>query len=313
MKPFILSFLVVLTIVPAAWTQSDTDATFTTGVKVVNVLATVQTKKGELVNNLSQDDFSVAEDHRPQVIRYFARQSDLPLTIGLMVDTSMSQGRVMDAERGATMRFLEQIFRETKDRLFLMQFDMSVITRQPLTSSLKPLYEILPYVDTPTRKELVQSNTNAGTLLYDAIVKASNDIMKPLEGRKALIVMSDGVDVGSDASLNDAVEAAQKADTLVYSIEFSDATYYGGFGEGGVGKRALMKLAGETGGGYFEVSKKVTIEQIYSTIEHELRNQYSIGYVSDKPCTVSEFRKIQLTTRQKGQVVQARSEYWARP
>ena len=105
----------------------------------------------------------------------------------------------------------------------------------------------------------------------------------------------------------------QKADTLVYSIEFSDATYYGGFGEGGVGKRALMKLAGETGGGYFEVSKKVTIEQIYSTIEHELRNQYSIGYVSDKPCTVSEFRKIQLTTRQKGQVVQARSEYWARP
>jgi len=312
-KPFILSFLVVLAIVPAAWTQAETDATFTTGVKVVNVLATVQTKKGELVNNLSQDDFSIAEDHRSQVIRYFAKQTDLPLTIGLIVDTSMSQGRVMDAERGATMRFLEQIFRETKDRLFLMQFDMSVIARQPLTSSLKPLYEILPNVDTPTRKELEQSNTNAGTLLYDAIVKASNGLMKPLQGRKALIIMSDGVDVGSDASLNDAIEAAQKADTLIYSIEFSDATYYGGFGEGAVGKRALMKLAGETGGGYFEVTKKVTIEQIYSIIEHELRNQYSIGYVSDKPCTVSEFRKIRLTTHQKGLVVQARSEYWARP
>ncbi len=136
--------------------------------------------------------------------------------------------------------------------------------------------------------------------------------MKPLQGRKALIVLSDGVDEGSDAHLADAIEAAQRADTLIYSIEFSDATFYGGFG-GSVGRNALKKLASETGGGFFSVSKKLSIEQIFSMIEAELRNQYSIGYVSDKPCTISEFRKIQLTTKRKGLIVQARPRYWAQP
>ncbi len=285
---------------------------FTSGVKIVNTLATVQTKGGKLINDLTKDDFAILEDGRPQTIRYFSQQSDLPLTLGLMVDTSMSQGRVMDAERGASMQFLEQMFRETKDQVFLMQFDMSVQLRQPLTSSLKPLYDVLPFVDTPTRKELM-SGGSAGTLLFDAVIKASGDVMKPLQGRKALIVLSDGVDVGSDASVGDAVEAAQRADTLIYSIEFSDATFYGGFGGGSEGRKALMRLANETGGGFFSVSKKLSIGQIFALIEGELRNQYSIGYVSDKPCTISEFRKINLTTKQKGLIVQARPRYWAQP
>jgi VWFA-related protein len=292
--------------------QSENEAIFTSSVKIVNTLATVQNKNGKLINDLAKDDFTLLEDGRPQTIRYFSQQSDLPLTLGLMVDTSMSQGRVMDAERGASMQFLEQMFRETKDQVFLMQFDMTIQLRQAITSSLKPLYEVLPFVDTPTRKELMNGGS-AGTLLFDAIIKASNDIMKPLQGRKALIVLSDGVDVGSDAGVSDAVEAAQRSDTLIYSIEFSDATFYGGFGGGNEGRKALMKLASETGGGFFSVSKKLSIGQIFSLIEAELRNQYSIGYVSDKPCTISEFRKIQLGVKQKGLVVQARSRYWARP
>lgn len=287
------------------------DATFTTGVKLVNTLATVQNKNGKLINDLTKDDFTIREDGRAQVIRYFSQQSDLPLTIGLMVDTSMSQGKVMDAERGASMQFLEQMFRENKDQVFLMQFDMTTRLRQPLTSSLKPLYEVLPFVDTPSRKEL-ENGGSAGTLLFDAIIKASNEVMKPLQGRKAYIVLSDGEDVGSESTLSDAIEAAQRADTLIYSIEFSDATYYGGFG-GKQGHNALVKLASETGGGFFSVSKKLTIGQIFSLIEAELRNQYSIGYVSDKPCTISEFRKIQIETKQKGLMVQARPRYWARP
>jgi VWFA-related protein len=294
--------------------QTDqTEAIFTSGVKIVNTLATVQNKSGRLINDLTKDDFTILEDGRPQNISYFSRQSDLPLTIGLMVDTSMSQGRVMDDERGATTQFLEQIFRESQDQVFLMQFDMSIQLRQPLTSSLKPLYTVLPFVDTPTRKELAHGGS-AGTLLFDAIVKASNEIMKPLQGRKALIVLSDGVDVGSEASTTDAVEAAQKSDTLIYSIEFSDATFYGGGVLGGNGgRRALTRLATETGGGFFSVSKKLGIDQIFALIEAELRSQYSIGYTSDKPCTVSEFRKIQLSVKPKGLVVQARSRYWARP
>jgi VWFA-related protein len=291
--------------------QTD-EAIFTSGVKIVNTLATVQNKSGKLINDLTKDDFTLLEDGRPQKISYFSQQSDLPLTLGLMVDTSMSQGRVMDAERGASMQFLEQLFRENKDHVFLMQFDMSVQVREPLTSSLKHLYEVLPTVDTPTRKEL-EHGGSAGTLLFDALVKASNEIMKPLQGRKALIVLSDGVDVGSDAHTSDAVEAAQRADTLIYSIEFSDATFYGGLLGGNEGRHALTKLALETGGGFFSVSKKLSINQIFALIEAELRSQYSIGYISDKPCTISEFRKIQLNVKPKGLIVQARARYWARP
>lgn len=306
------TFLVLLSFLFVARAQ-DGDAVFSTGVKIVNTLATVQNKSGKLINDLPKDEFTLLEDGRPQTIRYFSQQSELPLTLGLMVDTSMSQTRVMDAERGASMRFLEQMFRENKDQVFLMQFDMSVQLRQALTSSLKPLYDVLPFVDTPTHNELMHGGS-AGTLLFDSIIKASNEIMKPLQGRKALIVLSDGVDVGSEASVSDAVEAAQRADTLIYSIEFSDATFYGGhFLGGNEGHNALMKLANQTGGGFFAVSKKLSIEQIFGLIESELRNQYSIGYVSDKPCTISEFRKIQLAVKQKGLIVQARSKYWARP
>ncbi|HEY3838443.1 MAG TPA: VWA domain-containing protein [Bryobacteraceae bacterium] len=298
-----------------AQSQSDTpqgDAIFTSAVKVVNTLATVQTKQGKLINDLTKDDFTLSEDGRPQNIRYFSQQTDLPLTIGLMVDTSMSQGRVMNDERGASTQFLDQMFRENKDHVFLMQFDMTIRLRQPLTGSLKPLYDVLPFVDTPTRKEL-SNGGSAGTLLFDSMVKAANEIMKPLQGRKALIVLSDGVDVGSDSTAADAVDAAQRADTLIYSIEFSDASYYGGFVGGNEGRNALMKMANETGGAFFSVNKKVSINQIFSLIESELRNQYSIGYISDKPCTISEFRKLQLQVKQKGLIVQARNRYWARP
>ena len=291
----------------------DGDAIFSTGVKIVNTLATVQNKSGKLINDLPKEEFQLLEDGRPQVIKYFSQQSDLPLTLGLMVDTSMSQTRVMDAERGASMRFLEQMFRENKDHVFLMQFDMVIQMRQALTASLKPLYEVLPFVDTPTRQELMNGGS-AGTLLFDAVVKASTDVMKPMQGRKALIVLSDGVDVGSEAHVQDAIEAAQRSDTLIYSIEFSDATFYGSHLLGGnEGRNALMKLAAETGGGFFSVSKKLSIEQIFAIIEAELRSQYSIGYVSDKPCTISEFRKIQLNVKQKGLMVQARAKYWAKP
>jgi VWFA-related protein len=128
--------------------------TFSTGVKVVNLLATVRTKKGQIVHDLSQEDFSVTENGRAQNIRYFARESDLPLTLGLMVDTSMSQRRVLDAERGASFRFLDQVLRANKDQIFIMQFDLSVPLRQELTSSRRKLDDALVYVDTPTNREL---------------------------------------------------------------------------------------------------------------------------------------------------------------
>ena len=291
----------------AGWAQAQETPTFSVGVNVVNILANVMDKHGAIVRDLRQSDFTILEDGRAQAIRYFARQTDLPLTLGLLVDTSMSQEHVLDAERSASFRFLDQVLRENKDQIFVMQFDLAVLTRQPLTSSYKDLNEALAQVDTPSRREL-QNGGDRGTLLYDAVIKASDDIMRQQHGRKALIVLTDGDDNGSDATLENAIDVAQRADTLIYSILFSDS----GFGHG-PGRSILEHLSRETGGGFFEVSKKQPIDKIYAVIQDELRSQYSLGYVSDKPATTAEFRKLQLTVATPGLQVQARNRYWAQP
>jgi VWFA-related protein len=278
----------------------DGDTVFSTDVKIVSVLATVMDKQGRIIHDLTKDDFQVAENGRPQTIKYFSRDSDLPLTIGLMVDTSMSQVRVIAAERGASFRFLDRILRENKDQVFVTKFDMTVQVTQPLTSSREKLEKALVFVDTPTRAEL-QSQAGGGTLLYDATVNVSKNIMAKRQGRKALIILSDGGENGSDATLSDAIEAAQHADTMIYSILFG----------GSEGRGILQRMSRETGGGFFEVTKKQSIDQIFEVIQAELRGQYSLGYTSDVPVRISEFRKLQLTVKQKGLVVQARDRYWA--
>jgi VWFA-related protein len=284
---------------------------FSTEVKVVNVLATVRGKHGEIIRDLTKDDFVLAENKRPQVIRYFSPETDLPLTLGLLVDTSLSQRKVIDAERGASFRFLDQVLREKLDQVFVLQFDFALQLRTTLTDSRRRLEGALEQVDIPSRQDL-ELQRGGGTLLYDAVVKASNEIMMNQRNRKAIIVMTDGVDTGSGADLQAATEAAQRADTLIYSILFSDEGYYGGFLGGADGRKVLQRMSQETGGGFFEVSKKQSINQIFDLIQAELRSQYNLGYVSDVPVRVSEFRGIQLTTKQKGLGVQARDKYWAK-
>jgi VWFA-related protein len=174
-------------------------------------------------------------------------------------------------------------------------------------------------------------------LLYDAVYLASNELMKKQQGRKALIVLSDGVDHGSKETLASAVEAAQRADTLVYSILFADEQGYGsggGFGGRGMGgmggmgrrgggrgrypqqmrpdgKKILERISKETGARLFEVSKKQPIEQIYGQIQEELRNQYSLGYTPDRADVGAGYHKIRLMTKQKDLIVQARDGYYA--
>jgi VWFA-related protein len=278
----------------------EPDVTFSASLKVVSILATVLNRQGQIIRDLTKDDFVVAENGRPQTIRYFSRDTDLPLTLGLMIDTSMSQAQVMNAERVASFRFLDRVLREDRDQVFIMQFDMSVQTPQALTSSRDQLRQSLVFVDTPTRAEL-RDQTGGGTLLFDAVVKASNEIMNRRQGRKAMIIMSDGGENGSEASLQDAIDAAHRSDTLIYSILFG----------GTEGKSILQRMSRETGGGFYEVSKKFTIDQVFAVIEDELRSQYNLGYVSDTPVRISEFRKLQVTVKQKGDIVQARDRYWA--
>ena len=279
------------------------DPIFTTDVKVVSILATVRNKQGAIIHDLTKDDFTVLENGRPQTIKYFSRDTDLPLTIGLMVDTSTSQIKVIEGERGASFRFIDHILRENKDKIFILQFDMAVMMKQPLTDSRPKLEEALSLVDIPTEKQLRAGGWAPGTILYDAVVQASKDTMQKQQGRKAMILLTDGVDTGSDHSLNDAIEAAQRADSLIYSIYFS--------AEGPTGRPVLKRMSQETGGNFFEMSKKQTFEQIFDQIQDELRGQFNIGYVSDTPVRISEFRKLQVMVNQKGLSVQSRDRYWA--
>ena len=201
------------------------------------------------------------------------------------------------------------MLRDGKDHVFILQFDTNVLVRQGLTESFGQLNEALTAVNTQSRKELQQ--VGGSTLLYDAVVFASQNVLKKQQGRKASIVLTDGVDFGSEATVATAIDAAQRADMILYSILFSDSHYYGAFGGAHEGARVLQQMSRETGGGFFEVSKKLGIDQIFRTIESELRSQYNLGYVSDKPARLSEFRKIQLVAKQKDLIVQARDRYWA--
>lgn len=329
--------------------DAQKDTTFSTDVNVVNVFATVRDKKGQIVKNLTKDDFTLAEDGRPQSIRYFSQESGLPLTLGLLVDTSMSQRRVLGKERDASYRFLDQVLREDKDQAFLIHFDREVELLQDLTSSRKKLEAALGRMETPEFGRQSGGgggggyggggggrhgggHHGGGTCLYDSILLASDELMKKQSGRKAVITLTDGVDNGSKVTLTSAIESAQRADTLVYSILFSDQDAYGAMGHGGFGgghmggrgggypgrgsradgKPILQRLSRETGGGFFEVSKKEPIEKIYDQIQEELRNQYSIGYTSDHPDVSGSYHKIQLTTKKSDLMVQTRDGYYSR-
>jgi VWFA-related protein len=324
--------------------RAQQDSTFSTDVNVVNVFATVRDKKGQIVRNLAKDDFTLAEDGHPQTIRYFSQESGLPLTLGLLVDTSMSQRRVLGKEKDASYRFLDQVLREDKDHAFLIHFDREVELLQDLTSSKKKLEDALGQMETPEFERHSGGggygggggrrgggHHGGGTSLYDSILLASDELMKKQSGRKAVIALTDGVDNGSKVTLTSAIESAQRADTLVYSILFADQDAYGAMGHGGGGfggrrgggypggrqgsrtdgKPILQRLSRETGGGFFEVSKKESIEKIYDQIQEELRNQYSIGYTSDQPDATGKYHKIQLTTKKPDLLVQTRDGYYA--
>lgn len=330
----------------------DPSPTFSTDVKVVNIFATVRDKKGQIVKDLTKDDFILDEEGQPQTIRYFSQESDLPLTLGLLVDTSGSERNVIGEERDASYRFFDQVLREDRDHAFVIHFDYEVELLQDLTSSRQKLEKAIN--DLEVRRPQLQRQRGSddpgggyprgggnagrrgrgGTSLYDAVLLASDELMAKQKGRKALVVLSDGVDSGSRVTLAEAIRSAQRADTLVYSVLFADPNrnqnFGGGFGgprrgrRGGMGggggypgaanrpdgKKILQQISQETGGRFFEVSHKEPIEKVYSGIEEDLRNQYNIGYTPERTDTSGGYRHIHLTTRQKDLHIQARDGYY---
>lgn len=332
-------------------------------VKTVSVLATVRDRHGKIISDLKKEDFAIEEDGRPQTINYFARESDLALRLGLLVDTSLSQRNVLDQERTASYSFLDHLLRENKDLAFIIHFDKEVELLQDFTPSRPKLQAALQHLETPQFSGGRGGGGNngggssgsggssngggsgggggrgqgrrggAGTLLYDAIYLASDELMSKQQGRKALIILSDGVDHGSKETLAEAIESAQRADAVIYSILFKDDENhmypgggmmgphggYGGGRHGGGrppqedhpdGKKILTQISKATGGRLYEVSKKETVDKIYAQIEEELRNQYSLGYTPDKD-TGAGYHKIRLTTKNKDLTVQARDGYYS--
>ena len=321
----------------------QSDKVFTSDVKVVNVFATVRDKKGQIEKDLKQDDFTIDEDGRPQTIRYFAKESNLPLTLGLLVDTSGSMRRLIETERGASFKFLDQVLREDKDVAFLIHFDYEIELLQDLTSSRKLLQDALSQLSASNGPQLQQrgqqnpypnsgggGRQRGGTTLYDAILLGSNELMKKQTGRKAIILLTDGDDNGSKSTMTEAISAAQRADTMCYAIRFADESSnqnrFGGFSAPGMGRRSggrqpqqqshgdgkkvLERIAQETGGGYFEGGKKQSLDDIYREIQDELRNQYSLGYTPDKNAGPG-YRAVRVLTKNKNLVVQSRDGYYA--
>jgi len=362
----LIAALVVLPGVGRSLWAQDTAATIAVEVKVVTLPVTVRDKHGKIVRDLTKDDFTLQEDGRPQTIKYFSQETNLPLTLGLLVDTSRSQTNVLDAERNASRSFLDQMLGQPKDRAFLIHFDREVELLQDLTSSREKLQSALELLKTSSDRERSNDPSNSpsgsgshhsgGTQLYDAVYLASNELMKKQQGRKALIILSDGVDHGSKTYLESAIESAQRADTVVYSIYFAESHrdegqrrgggmgrggggypgggggggwpgggggYPGGGGRGGRGgqrpsesprtdgKKILERISKETGGRFFEVSKKQTVGEIYDGIVEELRTQYSMGYTPDKDSAASGYHHVQLAVKKKDLTIQTRDGYYA--
>lgn len=300
----------------SAGTLLAQDSTFTTDVNVVTLFATVRDSDGRVVKDLARDDFVLLEDGRPQTIRYFSRESDLPLILGLLVDTSRSQIRVLEPERDASYTFLDQVLRPDKDQAFIVQFNTRVELLGGFTSSRDELRAALDKLRIP---DVV------ATLLFEAVKETSEYMMRPMHGRKASIVLSDGGSFRDKTNLETAIEYAQRADTIVYSI------FYSGLDSGSktrrrvarvlfpatnvyfsVAKSNMRRMAQETGGAYFEISESNAIEQAYARIEDELRNQYSLGYTPQAAGPSGKYRKIKLTVKKPGLMVQTRDGYYTR-
>jgi VWFA-related protein len=282
-------------------------------VNVVQLFFNVKDKKGGLIPNLTKEDFEIFEDGKPQTVKYFKAESDLPLTLGILIDASGSQQRVLEMEKEVGGQFLQEILR-TKDEAFVLSFDVNVDLLQDFTNSVSRLKEALNRArinmgvggGVMMPGPIPQGNPR-GTLLYDAIYLASHDQLAHEVGRKAMIILTDGEDQGSQLRIKEAIEASHKADAIVYVLLIADRGTWGGYGEG-----EMKKLSTETGGRVIDVGNKYDkLKAAFDQIAVELRSQYNIGYTPTNKERDGTFRKVEIKTKNKDYKIQSRSGYYA--
>jgi VWFA-related protein len=298
--------------------QDNPISTMRVDVNVVNLFFNVKDKRGALVPDLNKNDFQVFEDGKPQTIKYFSAESNQPLTLGLLIDSSVSQERVLQTEKEVGAQFLREVLRP-KDLAFVISFDVNVDLLQDYTNDAGDL-----------RRGMERAKINGGgggggipglgggpfptsnprgTLLYDAVYLAANDKLASEVGRKAMILLTDGEDQGSQMRIKDAIEAAQKADSIIYVILIADRGFYGGWGYSGDSE--MKRMAEQTGGRVIPVgNKQDKLKQAFDQIATELRSQYNIGYTPTNNKRDGSFRKVELKVKE-GYKVQARTGYYA--
>ena len=291
------------------------DQTIKVDVNLVNLFFTVKNKGGGLVANLEKDAFQVFENGQKQTIKTFTRETDLPLTIGLLVDVSRSQENLMGVERTAATQFFEKVLRK-KDVAFLITFGSEAELLQDTTGSPKLLRQGLDQMrlsvpvgglhpgPVPTASQM------RGTIMYDAVYLAANEKLKGEVGRKVIVLITDGGDQGSRYKITEAIEASHKADTIIYSIYYADPHYQTMFGSG---EGNLKKMSEETGGRVFHVDRKHTLDDCFRELQDEMRSQYSLSYSPTNPTRDGSFRKIEIKASEKEYKVQARKGYYAMP
>lgn len=275
------------------------DQTYRVSVDLVNVLCSVWDKRtNTFVTNLTRGDFTVLEDDRPQEIKNFAREADLPLTIALLIDTSQSVAPKLKFEKEAAVNFLYSTMRE-KDRAMLVGFDSGVSLLQDLTSNPNKM-----------TKQVNLLKAAGGTALYDAIYLICDEKLIRETGRKAIIILSDGDDESSTWSLGQAMEMATRAEANIFCISVSKGGFFG-VGGSKSGDNVLKELAEQTGGRVFFPFKVEELDEAFRQINQELRSQYSIGYLSSNTGRDGSYRKIEIKVPERSLKLTYRKGYYA--
>jgi VWFA-related protein len=300
---------------PAVAPEDEVAATLKLNVNLVDVFFTVKDKAGNLVPHLTRNDCTVSEDKTPQTLKSFAAETHLPLTLGIVLDTSYSQKRVLQLEQDAGSQFLERVVKP-RDEAFLLSADVNVDLLQDLTNNVRQLSRALYKAEINAGVgfgpgPVPTSGGPRGTVLYDAVYLAAQEKMNQETGHKALILLTDGQDQGSRTRIGEAITAAQKSNVLVYVILIADVASYTNQGLGYSGHSAMKKMAEETGGRLIDVGNNgKKLEAAFQQIEEELRTQYVASYTPTNAKPDGSFRKLSVECGD-GMKVQVRRGYYA--
>ncbi|HTC41366.1 MAG TPA: VWA domain-containing protein [Candidatus Acidoferrales bacterium] len=281
-------------------------------VNLVNIFATVRDKNKRIVTDLKQDNFKVFEDNHEETISFFSKEMNLPITLGLLLDTSGSEQYMLGAIQDAGARFLHRVLRKG-DEAMIMSFDTDVDLLADFTDDRSILDRAInkARINTPGGGYIagnpgpVGGQDMVGTALYDAIYLACGEKLNGEAGRKAIVVVTDAEDEGSKVRLEEAIEAAQKTDTVIHVLFVADRHFGGGRPD------VAHKLAEETGGRMIAVNSDKKFEEAFDQISEELRSQYTLGYYPNNTTKDGKFRKIRVDVDNHEFKVLARKGYYA--